>query len=81
MNDNEIEKALATGDWGVDTESALARFRLRAERERVVPIVAAPRRRVATGWIRGLLEYARERGVEITTYTDYWARHSAGKEG
>jgi len=34
-----------------------------------------------TGWIRGLLEYARERGVEITTYTDYWARHSAGKEG
>ena len=54
MNDNEIEKALATGDWGVDTESALARFRLRAERERVVPIVAAPRRRVATGWIRGL---------------------------
>jgi peptidoglycan/xylan/chitin deacetylase (PgdA/CDA1 family) len=33
-----------------------------------------------TGWIRGLLEYARERGVEITTYTDYWARTSAGKE-
>jgi len=27
-----------------------------------------------TGWIRGLLEYARERGVEITTYTDYWAK-------
>jgi peptidoglycan/xylan/chitin deacetylase (PgdA/CDA1 family) len=26
-----------------------------------------------TGWIRGLLAYARERGVEITTYTDYWA--------
>src|SRR5439155_1457309 len=37
MNDDEIEKALATGDWGVDTESALARFRQRAERERVVP--------------------------------------------
>jgi peptidoglycan/xylan/chitin deacetylase (PgdA/CDA1 family) len=34
-----------------------------------------------TGWIRGLLEYARERGVEITTYTDYWARKSSGKEG
>ncbi len=34
-----------------------------------------------TGWIRGLLEYARERGVEITTYTDYWARAGAGKEG
>lgn len=30
-----------------------------------------------TGWIRGLLEYARERGVEITTYTDYWARSAA----
>jgi peptidoglycan/xylan/chitin deacetylase (PgdA/CDA1 family) len=27
-----------------------------------------------TGWIRGLLEYAREQGVEITTYTDYWAK-------
>ena len=33
-----------------------------------------------TGWIRGLLEYAQERGVEITTYTNYWARISAGKE-
>ena len=30
-----------------------------------------------TGWIRGLLEYARERGVEITSYTDYWARTAA----
>jgi peptidoglycan/xylan/chitin deacetylase (PgdA/CDA1 family) len=27
-----------------------------------------------TGWIRGLLEHARDRGVEITTYTDYWAK-------
>ena len=27
-----------------------------------------------TGWIRTLLEYARERGVEISTYTDYWAK-------
>jgi peptidoglycan/xylan/chitin deacetylase (PgdA/CDA1 family) len=27
-----------------------------------------------TGWIRGLLEYARDRGVEISTYTDYWAK-------
>lgn len=33
-----------------------------------------------TGWIRGLLEYAQERGVEITTYTNYWARIGAGKE-
>ena len=31
-----------------------------------------------TGWIRGLLEYARERGVEITSYTDYWARTAGG---
>jgi len=27
-----------------------------------------------TGWIRGLIEHARDRGVEITTYTDYWAK-------
>jgi hypothetical protein len=27
-----------------------------------------------TGWIRGLIEYARERDVEILSYTDYWAR-------
>jgi peptidoglycan/xylan/chitin deacetylase (PgdA/CDA1 family) len=27
-----------------------------------------------TGWIRGLIEYARESGVEIMSYTDYWAR-------
>jgi len=27
-----------------------------------------------TGWIRGFLAYARERGVEVTTYTDYWRR-------
>jgi len=27
-----------------------------------------------TGWIRGLIEHARKRGVEITTYADYWAR-------
>jgi peptidoglycan/xylan/chitin deacetylase (PgdA/CDA1 family) len=26
------------------------------------------------GWLRGFLEYALERGVEITTYTDYWRR-------
>jgi peptidoglycan/xylan/chitin deacetylase (PgdA/CDA1 family) len=26
-----------------------------------------------TGWIRGLLSHARKRGVEILTYTDYWA--------
>jgi peptidoglycan/xylan/chitin deacetylase (PgdA/CDA1 family) len=27
-----------------------------------------------TGWIRGLIEHARKRGVEITSYADYWAR-------
>jgi hypothetical protein len=27
-----------------------------------------------TGWIRGLLAYARQRGVEIMSYTDYWAK-------
>jgi peptidoglycan/xylan/chitin deacetylase (PgdA/CDA1 family) len=27
-----------------------------------------------TGWIRGLLAYAQERGVEIMSYTEYWAR-------
>jgi peptidoglycan/xylan/chitin deacetylase (PgdA/CDA1 family) len=35
-----------------------------------------------TGWIRGFLEHARARGVEVTTYTDYWRRASgaAAKE-
>jgi hypothetical protein len=27
-----------------------------------------------TGWIRGLIERARARGVEVTSYADYWAR-------
>jgi peptidoglycan/xylan/chitin deacetylase (PgdA/CDA1 family) len=27
-----------------------------------------------TGWIRGLIEYARERRVEVMSYSDYWAR-------
>lgn len=27
-----------------------------------------------TGWLRGFLTYALERGVEVTTYTDYWRR-------
>jgi peptidoglycan/xylan/chitin deacetylase (PgdA/CDA1 family) len=27
-----------------------------------------------TGWIRGFLSYAKELGVEITTYTKYWRR-------
>lgn len=26
------------------------------------------------GWLRGFLAYAKERGVEITTYTDFWRR-------
>ncbi len=29
------------------------------------------------GWLRGFLAYARERGVEVTTYTDYWRRAAA----
>jgi peptidoglycan/xylan/chitin deacetylase (PgdA/CDA1 family) len=28
------------------------------------------------GWLRGFLAYARDRGVEVTTYTDYWRRRS-----
>jgi peptidoglycan/xylan/chitin deacetylase (PgdA/CDA1 family) len=27
-----------------------------------------------TGWLRGFLEHARERGVEVTTYSEYWRR-------
>jgi peptidoglycan/xylan/chitin deacetylase (PgdA/CDA1 family) len=27
-----------------------------------------------TGWLRGFLEYAKEQGVEIVTYTDFWRR-------
>ena len=27
-----------------------------------------------TGWIRGLIEHARKRGVEVMSYADYWAR-------
>jgi len=34
--------------------------------------VASDERRV--GWLRGFLAYAHERGVEVTTYTDYWQR-------
>jgi peptidoglycan/xylan/chitin deacetylase (PgdA/CDA1 family) len=34
-----------------------------------------------TGWIRGLIEHARERGVEIMSYADYWARMSAMSGG
>jgi peptidoglycan/xylan/chitin deacetylase (PgdA/CDA1 family) len=30
-----------------------------------------------TGWIRGFLEHALERGVEVITYTDYWRRATA----
>jgi peptidoglycan/xylan/chitin deacetylase (PgdA/CDA1 family) len=30
-----------------------------------------------TGWIRGLIEHARRREVEIMTYTDYWRRCTA----
>jgi peptidoglycan/xylan/chitin deacetylase (PgdA/CDA1 family) len=31
-----------------------------------------------TGWIRGLIEHALERGVEVMSYADYWARTAAG---
>jgi peptidoglycan/xylan/chitin deacetylase (PgdA/CDA1 family) len=30
-----------------------------------------------TGWIRGLIEHARRRGVEIVSYADFWARTAA----
>ena len=30
-----------------------------------------------TGWIRGLIEHARKRGVELMSYADYWARTAA----
>jgi len=35
-------------------------------------MLASDERRV--GWLRGFLRYAHERGVEVTTYTDYWRR-------
>jgi peptidoglycan/xylan/chitin deacetylase (PgdA/CDA1 family) len=34
--------------------------------------IASDERRV--GWLRAFLRYAVERGVEVTTYTDYWRR-------
>jgi peptidoglycan/xylan/chitin deacetylase (PgdA/CDA1 family) len=39
--------------------------------------VAVEANEEGTGWIRGLIERARKRGVEITTYADYWARSAA----
>jgi hypothetical protein len=33
---------------------------------------------VRTGWIRGAIERARARGVEVVSYTDYWRRVAAG---
>ena len=38
--------------------------------------IASDERRV--GWLRGFLRYAQERGVEVTTYTDYWRRVTGG---
>ena len=32
-----------------------------------------------TGWIRGLIEYAQNRGVEIMSYSDYWLRATGGQ--
>ena len=34
-----------------------------------------------TGWIRGLIEQARKRDVEVTSYADYWARTTAASDG
>jgi peptidoglycan/xylan/chitin deacetylase (PgdA/CDA1 family) len=34
-----------------------------------------------TGWIRGLIEHARKREVEIMSYAEYWARTSARNDG
>jgi peptidoglycan/xylan/chitin deacetylase (PgdA/CDA1 family) len=31
-----------------------------------------------TGWLRGFFTYAKEKGVEVTTYTDYWRRATGG---
>ena len=39
-------------------------------------MLASDERRVE--WLRGFLRYARDRGVEITTYTDYWRRVTGG---
>lgn len=36
--------------------------------------VALASREAEVGWLRGFLEYACDRGVEVTTYTDYWRR-------
>ena len=38
--------------------------------------LASDERRV--GWLRGMLRFAVERGVEVTTYTDYWRRRADG---
>ena len=38
--------------------------------------IASDERRV--GWLRGFFRYAQERGVEVTTYTDYWRRVTGG---
>ena len=55
MNDQEnIEHALAVDDAPVDTEGALARFRARVGREGVLPVSAAPRRRIAARWLQAL---------------------------
>ena len=38
--------------------------------------IASDERRV--GWLSGFLRYASERGVEVTTYTEYWRRATGG---
>jgi hypothetical protein len=38
--------------------------------------IASDERRV--GWLSGFLRYAAERGVEVTTYTEYWHRVTGG---
>ena len=39
-------------------------------------MIASDERNV--GWLRGFLAYAREQGVEVTTYTEYWRRATGG---
>jgi len=54
MNENEIERALETDEPRVDTEEALARFRMRVEDEGVMAAPPAERRRMPARWLQGL---------------------------
>jgi hypothetical protein len=55
MNDQkDLARAFAVETPPVDTEGALARFRVRVEREGVAPAVTAARRRLPTRWVQAL---------------------------